>query len=259
MLAAMLVCGANCNASVAPDDVDSVEADSVATPIYSGQLAVVTTPYTTDAMPRRVTNPDELSRYFTAEEIPDSIFARMYGKSFSRKCTVPRSELRYLRLLHNDANGQTRTGEMIVNQAIADKVLRVMRRLYEAGYRIERIELIDNYGASDTRSIDHNNTSAFNFRTVAGTNRLSRHARGLAIDLNPLYNPYIVYKRVKGRIVPSTHRRKWAFDRDTRNDIPYKIDSEDLAVKLFLQEGFNWGGDWTSEKDYQHFDYKIPE
>ena len=200
----------------------------------------LTTPYTTDAMPRRVTNPDELSRYFTAEEIPDSIFARMYGKSFSRKCTVPRSELRYLRLLHNDANGQTRTGEMIVNQAIADKVLRVMRRLYEAGYRIERIELIDNYGASDT-------------------NRLSRHARGLAIDLTPLYNPYIVYKRVKGRIVPSTHRRKWAFDRDTRNDIPYKIDSEDLAVKLFLQEGFNWGGDWTSEKDYQHFDYKIPE
>ena len=248
-------CGVACavSGSISEAPVAKVEAPE-SVPAWGSQKSVLTSPYKTPAMLHRVTDSVALDTCFRAEEIDDSTFARMKDKSWKRNCTLKRSDLRYLRLLHNDANGQTRQGEMVVHKAIADKVVLIMRELYEAGYRIERLELVDNYGADDTRSIDFNNSSSFNFRTVGGTNRLSRHARGLSIDLNPLYNPYITYPGGK----PKTHRPKWAFDRDTRSDVPYKIDHDDLAFKLFIREGFTWGGDWNGEKDYQHFDYKIP-
>lgn len=223
-------------------------------PAPAGQFSCTTVKYTRPAIPRVPEN--ELDLWFSSQEIPDSVFSLMQGKSWKKNCSLSRSDLRYLRLLHNDADGRTRTGEMIVNKIIADKVLKIFKELYLAGYRIERIELVDNYNADDTASIDANNTSAFNFRRVAGKAKLSLHARGLAIDLNPLYNPYISYRTSGGKRVPKTLRTRWAFNRDTRTDIPYKIDSADLATRLFLREGFQWGGNWRNSKDYQHFEFR---
>ena len=42
----------------------------------------------------------------------------------------------------------------------------------------------------------------------------------------------------------------------TYKDFPYKITHEDLCFKLFTEAGFEWGGDWTSCKDFQHFELK---
>ena len=86
-------------------------------------------------------------------------------------------------------------GEMVVNAAIADKVLGIFRQLYEAGYRIERMALIDNYGANDETAMRANNSSSFNFRFMTGsTTKISKHGLGLAIDINTLYNPYVKRK-----------------------------------------------------------------
>lgn len=196
-----------------------------------------------------------LDPWFAAEEISDAVFHRMWLKSWKRNCTLRRNDLRYLRLLHRNAGGLPQRGEMVVNAAIADKVVSIFRRLYEAGYRIERMVLIDNYNANDQTSMLANNTSAFNFRFMAGsTTRVSKHGLGLAIDLNTLYNPYVKRKKDGSWHIEPTAGKKYAFDRDRRADIPYKIDRNDLAYRLFTEAGFRWGGDWRSLKDYQHFE-----
>lgn len=192
-----------------------------------------------------------LENCFTAEPLNDSTFKRMQGKSWKKGCTLQRSSLRYLKILHWNAEGKTQLGEMIVNTKIANRVLRIFRKLYEANYRIERMVLIDDYNGNDIRSMEDNNTSAFNYRTIEGRKTLSKHAQGLAIDLNTRYNPYVTRRGVS----PS-NGKAYAYRRNTRNDIPYKIDHQDLAYKLFKAEGFSWGGDWRYSKDYQHFEFE---
>ncbi len=190
---------------------------------------------------------------FYAEEISDEVFARMQGKSFPEGCTVSRDELRYLHLLYKDINGDTHEGEMVCNVAIADRLIDIFRKLYDAGYPIEKMVLIDEYDGDDDASMSDNNTSCFNYRVVSGTTKLSKHAMGLAVDLNPRYNPYI--RKIDGQqLIEPENGREYA---DRSNDFEYKIDKDDLAYKLFTEAGFTWGGSWKNSKDYQHFQTEV--
>lgn len=199
-----------------------------------------------------------ISHWFKAEEISDEIFSRMWLKSWKENCPLDRSELRYLKVLHRNADGKPQRGEMVVNAAIADKVLAIFMQLYEAGYRIERMVLIDNFDADDETSMRANNSSSFNFRFMTGsTTKISKHGLGLAIDINTLYNPYVKQKSDGTWHIEPATGEEYAFNRENRSDIPYKIDHEDLAYKLFTAAGFEWGGDWTSLKDYQHFEIDL--
>ena len=192
-----------------------------------------------------------VSAVFSVEAIPDSIFRLMQGRSYTAGCTIPRSELRYLRLSHFDAEGQEHVGEMVCHRRIAKDVCDIFRALYQARYPVERMQLIDRYEADDERSMQANNTSAFNFRRVAHTRNLSKHALGMAVDINPLYNPHC--KRLSsGRTVteppqglPYSHRSR---------SFPYKIEEGDACHRLFVRHGFIWGGSWRKSKDYQHFE-----
>lgn len=186
---------------------------------------------------------------FNSSEIDDTLFARIEGKSFPQNCTTARSELRYLRILHRDLEGRTRVGEMICNRSIADDLLTIFRTLYDARYPIQQMVLIDRYDADDERSMQANNSSAFNFRFVAGTKQLSNHSRGLAVDINPLYNPYVRTANGRTIVEPST-AVPYA---DRTRTFPCKIDKNDLCYKEFIRHGFSWGGDWKTRKDYQHF------
>ena len=187
---------------------------------------------------------------FKVCDIDDKTFARMQGKSYKAECTIPLSELRYIKALHVTQDGVILLGEMVVNRAIAQDVVTILRRLYEAGYLIERMVLVDEYDADDETSMRANNSSAFNYRHTPGGTRLSAHSRGMAVDINPLYNPYV--KRYPDRVyvAPATAteyvNRHGAF--------PYKIDRDDLCCRLFLEHGFEWGGDYKTIKDYQHFE-----
>ena len=195
--------------------------------------------------------------WFRSETISDRIFNRMWLKSWKEDCPLKRSELRYLKMLHRNADGNPQRGEMVVNAAIADKVIDVFRRLYQADYRIERMVFIDNYDADDESSMRANNSSSFNFRFMPGsTTKISKHGLGLAFDINTLYNPYVKQKDDESWHIEPATGEPYAFDRENRTDIPYKIDHNDLAYRLFTEAGFEWGGDWTSLKDYQHFEIK---
>lgn len=194
---------------------------------------------------------------FYISEITEGIFNRINGKSYKEGCILPKEDLRLLHVLHTDLNGEVQEGEMIVNHHIAETVLDIFRKLNEAGYPIEKIKLIDGYQneetgawADDEASMTDNNASSFNFRFISGTKRVSKHGLGLAVDINPLYNPY--HKFIDGREFIEPAAGAPYLDRDA--DFPCKIDHDDLAFKLFTEAGFEWGGDWEDRKDWQHFE-----
>ncbi len=190
---------------------------------------------------------------FYYEPISDDVFKRIAGISYPTDCTVPLTDLKYVVLQYIDFEGNTQNGEMICGSSIAQDVVEIFYELYESGYQIQSIKLIDEFGGDDTASMLANNTSCFNYRVVEGTTRLSNHARGVAIDLNPFYNPYITYNN-DGSVNISPEGSEAYADRSVA--FPYKIDENDLAYKLFKEHGFSWGGNWNSVKDYQHFEKK---
>ena len=187
---------------------------------------------------------------FYISEIPDDIFAKMQGKSYKEDCTVPREDLRYVHVRHMGFDGEAKDGELVVDKAIADDVLAIFEELYKADYPIEKVRLVDEYDADDEASMSDNNSSAFNFRFISHTTRISRHGLGMAVDINTRYNPYV--KTVDGKL--SIEPANGADYVDRSKDFPHKIDHEDLSYKLFKEHGFTWGGDWTHSKDYQHFE-----
>ena len=192
----------------------------------------------------------EDSQKFCQEEITDAVFSRMMGKSYKEECTTPREELRYLRVLHYNKVGEELQGELVCHKDIADDLLAIFRELYQAKYPIERMVLIDEYDADDEASMRANNTSAFNFRKASGMRTLSKHSTGMAIDINPLYNPLVKHREGRTRVYPSNATPYI----DRSQDFPYKIVKGDLCYRLFKKYGFSWGGDWKSSKDYQHFE-----
>jgi hypothetical protein len=108
------------------------------------------------------------------------------------------------------------------------------------------MKLIDKYGADDHRSMNADNTSAFNCRFVAGTTRWSEHAYGRAIDINPIENPYVT---PSGHVSPPAGE---AFT-DRSRHAKGMIHHGDRAWHAFRDVGWKWGGDWSGAKDYQHF------
>ncbi len=189
---------------------------------------------------------------FTSQAIPDSIWKKMQGKSFLPNPYIQRSDLRYLRVLHWDYDEHTHQGELICNKRIADKLLQIFRSLYEQHYPIQRMRLPEEYDANDERQMSDNNTSCFCYRTISGRRKLSYHARGLAIDVNPLYNPFVRSKN--GILLVQPENGKPYVDR--KKYFRYQIRVGDPCHTLFLSHGFTWGGSWRTSKDYQHFEFR---
>lgn len=165
------------------------------------------------------------------------------------------ADLRYVHIIHYDFDGNLAEGELICHNSIAEDLVEIFYDLYASEYQIEKVTLIENYNGDDTASMADNNTSCFNYRVVDGTKSLSKHALGLAIDINPLYNPYIRYDKKGGQTVSPVEGEAYA---DRTVSFPYKIDPDDLSYRLFTEHGFTWGGNWNSSKDYQHFQKALP-
>ena len=186
------------------------------------------------------------SYLFVSQPVPESVKARMEGKSMRRDATIGFDQVRYLTLPYYDFEGRVQHGEMVCNKAIAHDLLCVFRALFSRRYPIYSIRLVDDFNASDEASMRANNTSCFNYRNVAGTDRLSRHAFGMAVDVNPLQNPCVR----GGWIQPATATEFV----DRSKDFPHKIDETDFCKEVFVSYGFRWGGYWQNPKDYQHFE-----
>jgi poly-gamma-glutamate synthesis protein (capsule biosynthesis protein) len=181
----------------------------------------------------------------SVSRISPTVRERIVGSSWHSGCPVPIRKLRVVRVSIHKFDGSARRGRMIINRREAHHVVTVMHKLWRADYPIRRMRLVDAYGADDDRSLAADNTSAFNCRYVAGTTRWSMHAYGLAIDLNPVENPY-----VSGSHVSPPKGAKYA-DRCCHRAI---VHAGDVVVRAFASVGWGWGGSWAgSTKDYQHF------
>lgn len=167
--------------------------------------------------------------------------------SWRAGCPVAPRDLRLLVLTHWGFDGSVRTGELVVHRDVAAELTTVFRRLFRERFPIERMELVDRYGADDDRSMAANNTSAFNCRRATGSRtRWSQHAYGRAVDINPIQNPYVT---PNGEVLPPAGRAYL-----DRADLQLgMIVSRGVVVRAFVAIGWGWGGNFRSTKDYQHF------
>ncbi len=238
------------------DAADTLKTSSIDTSDTPAASSTYTTDKSTVTESDKLHNNPERTTYqpgFYYEPLTDTVKQRITGISYPESgCTVPYEDLHYVGLLYRDFNGEEQTGELICNKAIAQDMVEIFYELYRNDYQIERVRLIDEYDGDDTASMADNNTSCFNYRVVDGTTNLSKHAYGLAIDINPFYNPYVVFhKGGTGNTYISPAGSEIYADRS--QEFPYKIDENDLCYRLFTEHGFTWGGNWNSSKDYQHF------
>ena len=229
--------------AVAPSPTPEPAATPVPTTPPDTESAAATPSPTDDG---RVT----LAEGFYYLELSDEIKARITGISYpadDSDAKITYNDLRYIRVRYYDFEGNVHDdGELIVNEQVAQEVMEIFYALYQAKYPFTSIWLVDDFGqpADDTLSMEANNTSAFCYRTTS-SGRLSWHSFGCAIDVSPVYNPYID----GDRIVPENS----AAYVDRSLGLPGMIDHDDLCYRLFIENGWKWGGDWRGDKDWQHF------
>lgn len=199
---------------------------------------------------------NNLDSYFQAYPIEreSEVFARINGKSYVDNDNIALEDLRYLKMLHYNFSHEIQVGEMIVNVQLQEDVLSIFKELFQKGYEIQSMRLVDDYWSegmdgndADFASIEVNNTSAFNYRPVSGGGGLSDHAYGRAIDINPQQNPFVSGGNY-------SHANAAPYIDRTSGD-PHVIvgNSSDDCYSAFEARGFSWGGFWENPIDYQHF------
>lgn len=171
--------------------------------------------------------------------------ADMTPSVWRRGCPVSLDDLRHVSLPYIGFGGRARRGALVVNASAAPAVVAAFRDLYRARFPIRRMRPIQAYGGDDFRSIEADNTSAFNCRPATGSSRWSNHAYGLAIDINPIENPYVSGGR-------TSHRASVPYLDRSRVRPGMAVEGGTL-VRAFDGRGWGWGGRWSGTVDYQHF------
>lgn len=198
----------------------------------------------------------------------DPIYKRIINKSFKENSSIYLHELVYIKLLHYNYKNQVVVGELIIHASIINEIKEIFKNLFNIKYQIYSMRLIDDFWLSndpiksDRNSVLNNNTSAFCYRNISNKNTLSNHSKGIAIDINPLENPYI--KR--------NDDGSFNYDELTEYEISVLVNREEKAkynkhlivlndeiCNIFEKEGFICGAVWPtiSDKypcDYQHFE-----
>ena len=222
-------------------------------PVYGVDYGPSPTPIRT---PTLVPKPDNYKEQFYISEIPDEMYERDEAVYTDENCPIKREDLRYLHVLYRDRNKMTQEGELIVNQYIAEDVLEILLELYKANYQIKSIGIADHRIVEDrdlvcSQAIKDNISMCF--RTYSLVDHEVKHGLGLALDINPKFNPYME----NGEIVPIMDGLVNEHTANRDSDFPFMIRDTDLCVRLFKEHGFEWGGDWEDPKNYMHFE--IPD
>ena len=181
----------------------------------------------------------------TVTVLSTELRTQMTGTTWTHECPVHLNDLRLLEMSYRDFSGEIRTGKMVAAESTVAVLDEVFRVAFEASFPFERVELASVYGGSDSKSMAANNTSAFNCRAVTGGQSWSQHSYGNAIDINPIQNPY-----VRGSTTLPPEGEPYRL-RDPA--VQGLLHPSSPLVLSFKEQGWGWGGDWSSLKDYQHF------
>lgn len=179
--------------------------------------------------------------------IIDSDFASLREATQNPPIPIPPKVYRMLALLtvyYYSFDGQVHQGQLVVHRSLKAEIKEIFAKLHRMRFPIEKVVPISKYGWDDEVSMADNNTSAFNFRPIERKKDLvwSEHAFGWALDLNPRINPFV---DEKGTILPSGATYDFS--------VPGTIIPDGPVVRLFVDRGWVWGGQWITIKDYQHF------
>jgi hypothetical protein len=167
-------------------------------------------------------------------------------------CPVPLSSLRVLAVTHRGFDKHLHTGQMVVNSTAAAPLANVFQQLYRLHFPIRHMQLNDMYGPTRSRPADNDVTGSFSCRQAVpspcvggnGTGSWSMHAYGLAVDVNPLENPYVGCGQSRD---PAT-----APYRNRSRHLPGMVTGK--VAQAFRSIGWGWGGAWAGNtKDYMHF------
>lgn len=192
----------------------------------------------------------DTSDSFRLSDLSQAQRSRMIGVTWRKGCPVGLEKLREVHVRHNTGNGQEATGTLIVHQSVAQETLNIFRKLFHAGFIIEEVKPAAFGAGNDDHLMATNTTSGFNCRRVTGGKGFSKHSYGRAIDINPLWNPY-----VKGKTIMPPKGAPYARNRKKLDPKGLLLPGS-LPVKLFKQAGWTWGGNWRSLKDFQHVEKK---
>jgi hypothetical protein len=174
--------------------------------------------------------------------VPPDVVAR---SSWQPACPVTLDELRYVTVSFWGFDERAHTGELIVNARFAEDIVEVFRRLFDARFPIEEMRVIRAEEIDAHPTGDGNTTTSFACRPAVGSGSWSRHAYGLAVDVNPFHNPYL-----KGDLVLPELASAYL---DRANHRPGMILPGDEVVNAFGDMGWAWGGNWNTLLDYMHF------
>ncbi len=152
------------------------------------------------------------------------------------------NNIRLIEVEYLSMDGKLHKGQLQVHKDVVSDIQTIFKLMRKIKFPVAKAIPIVKYSWSDDKSMADNNTSSFNFRYIAGTKRMSKHAEGLAIDINPFLNP-VMY--ADGRISPSGAKRNIK--------VPGTFHADHPIVKKFKELGWKWGGDFNSFKDYHHF------
>ena len=216
---------------------------SAAEPVSSEPAQPLPAPKVVSSTSTTSTTLDEQDPVF--EAFRSSVTASELGGSWREGCPVAIEDLQQISVSYWGFDEQVKLGSLVAHVSVADDLVGVFEVLFEAGYPIERIDPIEVFAGDDDASMAANNTSAFNCRTVAGTNIWSQHAYGSAVDINPLQNPYVVGS--------SVYPPAGTTYLDRSLELPGMIVKGGVVVDAFESIGWIWGGTWDNNKDYQHF------
>ena len=172
------------------------------------------------------------------------VTAEIVHATWREDCPLHFDQLSLLNMTYWDFDGNVTRGPMVVNSAVVSDVVEAFAGLFDIGFPIERMQLVDDYGGDDKAAMRANVTAGFNCRFVDGTDRWSNHAFGLAVDINPLINPWAR----EGNVLPL----EGAPYTNRGLDLPGMINLGDEAITIFEEVGWSWGGVWQSA-DYMHF------
>lgn len=232
----------------------SVDATEIALPPESvTALPPVTTvpASSTTADPATTTTTSPTTTTTTSTTLPpvfeytiEPVTRQVVWASWRDECPLHFEELSLLTLTYWNFDGDVAQGQLAINNAVAAEIVTAFEGLFEIGFPIERIELVDEYGGDDKAAMRANVTSGFNCRFVDGTDRWSNHAFGLAVDINPLINPWAR----EGNVLPLEGEPYT----DRALTLPGMINIGDTPIEIFADVGWTWGGVWQSA-DYMHF------
>jgi hypothetical protein len=190
----------------------------------------------------------------STKPLPPKVFSEVKARYWHEGCPTPLSDLRLLTVNYWGFDNRTHHGQLVVNKAAAGPLAKAFGQLYKLRFAIRHMRLADMYGPPKGRPKDGDITGSFSCRKAvpspcngnASGTHWSNHAYGLALDLNPVENPYVGCGMTRDKTALSY------LDRSNMR----KGMVTPAVIRAFASVGWGWGGSWTGEtKDYMHFSY----